>query len=115
MPVLTPARFEGDAAGYAGIADLVHWRLDQPFAASGRFFGYECPDLFHLKDRWNFSFSTYDRNPGWATRYMAADPRGAMGITARRFSRWRLALRRKKRQRRPTAFSLWHTALPQRQ
>ena len=68
----TPARFHGDAAGYAGSPDLVHWRLDEPFAASGRFFGYECPDLFRLRDRWYFLFSTYDHNPGWATRYMTA-------------------------------------------
>jgi beta-fructofuranosidase len=68
----TPARLNGDAAGYAGSADLVHWRLDEPFAASGRFLGYECPDLFRLKDRWYLLFSTYDHNPGWATRYVTA-------------------------------------------
>jgi beta-fructofuranosidase len=68
----TPTQFNGDAAGYAGSADLLHWRLDEPLAASGHFFGYECPDLFRLKDRWYLLFSTYDHNPGWATRYMTA-------------------------------------------
>lgn len=68
----TPAHLEGDAVAYAGSADLTHWRLDPPFPASGRFFGYECPDLFRTGDRWYLLFSTYDHNPGWATRYMTA-------------------------------------------
>jgi beta-fructofuranosidase len=68
----TPAKFPIGGLGYAGSDDLEHWRLDEPLAASGRFPGYECPDLFRLGDRWYLLFSTYDHNPGWATRYMTA-------------------------------------------
>lgn len=57
---------------YAGSQDLIHWRLDEPFPASGRFPGYECSDLFQWGDRWYLIFSTYSENPGWATRYMTA-------------------------------------------
>jgi beta-fructofuranosidase len=61
-----------DGLAYAGSSDLAHWRLDAPFAASGHFPGYECPDLFRLGGRWVLLFSTYDHNPGWATRYLTA-------------------------------------------
>jgi len=57
---------------YAGSEDLEHWRLEEPLSASGRFPGYECPDLFRRGDRWYLLFSTYGNNPGWATRYMTA-------------------------------------------
>jgi len=68
----TPANAPGGGAGYAGSKDLKSWRLDAALAASGRFPGYECPDLFRWGDRWYLLFSTYRENPGWATRYMTA-------------------------------------------
>jgi beta-fructofuranosidase len=65
-------KYPAGSLAYAGSQDLIHWRLDEPFAASGRFPGYECPDLFYWGDRWYLIFSTYAENPGWATRYMTA-------------------------------------------
>jgi beta-fructofuranosidase len=64
--------YPSGSLAYAGSRDLIHWRLDEPFCASGRFPGYECPDLFYWGDRWYLIFSTYSTNPGWATRYMTA-------------------------------------------
>ena len=37
---------------YAHSADLKNWKMGEPFPASGRFAGYECPDLFQWGDRW---------------------------------------------------------------
>jgi len=63
---------EGGGLAYAGSGDLEHWRLDGPFPVGKRFCGYECPDLFRIGDLWYLLFSTYDQNPGWATRYLSA-------------------------------------------
>jgi beta-fructofuranosidase len=68
----TPVHAGVGGLAYAGSADLEHWRLDEPLSASGRFPGYECPDVFRWGDRWYLLFSTYGNNPGWATRYMSA-------------------------------------------
>lgn len=65
-------KYPSGSLAYAGSQDLIHWRMDDPFPASGRFPGYECPDLFYWGDRWYLIFSTYSTNPGWATRYMTA-------------------------------------------
>lgn len=68
----TPVRTPIGGLAYASSRDLQHWRLEEPLSASGRFPGYECPDLFPAGERWYLLFSTYARNPGWATRYMTA-------------------------------------------
>lgn len=68
----TPLSAPVGGLGYAGSPDLEHWRLDAAHASSGRFPGYECPDLFRMGDHWYLLFSTYANNPGWATRYMTA-------------------------------------------
>lgn len=65
-------QYPSGSLAYASSPDLIHWRLDEPFPASGRFPGYECSDLFYWGDCWYLIFSTYAENPGWATRYMMA-------------------------------------------
>ena len=72
--VVTAAPVDAPQGGlaYARSVDLKQWTLGDPFPASGRFPGYECPDLFQWGDRWYLIFSTYWRNPGWTTRYMMA-------------------------------------------
>jgi beta-fructofuranosidase len=68
----TPVNAPLGGLAYAHSADLKNWKLGEPFPASGRFAGYECPDLFQWGNRWYLIFSTYWRNPGWTTRYMMA-------------------------------------------
>jgi beta-fructofuranosidase len=68
----TPMNAPNGGLAYARSADLKTWKMGEPFPASGRFPGYECPDLFQWGDRWYLIFSTYWRNPGWTTRYMTA-------------------------------------------
>jgi beta-fructofuranosidase len=68
----TPTNAPMGGLAYAGSTDLEHWQLGDPQPSSGRFSGYECPDLFRMGDRWYLLFSTYWQNPGWATRYMTA-------------------------------------------
>jgi len=63
---------EGGGLAYAGSDDLDHWRLDEPFPVGKRFGGYECPDLFRIGNLWYLLFSTFDQNPGWATRYLSS-------------------------------------------
>lgn len=68
----TPVDSPMGGLAYAHSADLKNWKMGEPFPASGRFAGYECPDLFRWGDHWYLIFSTYWRNPGWTTRYMMA-------------------------------------------
>jgi beta-fructofuranosidase len=68
----TPVNASTGGLAYARSADLKTWKMGEPFPASGRFAGYECPDLFQWGDCWYLIFSTYWRNPGWTTRYMMA-------------------------------------------
>ncbi|NCA11320.1 hypothetical protein EBR56_05865, partial [bacterium] len=72
--VITATPIDAPMGGlaYARSADLTAWTMGDPFPASGRFAGYECPDLFRWGDKWYLIFSTYFRNPGWTTRYMMA-------------------------------------------
>ncbi len=73
MLITAAARnFDSGSLAYAGSQDLSNWTLEEPFVASGRFPGYECPDLFYWGDHWYLLFSTYSENPGSATRYMMA-------------------------------------------
>lgn len=68
----TPVDAPMGGLAYASSTDLKTWKLGPPFPASGRFAGYECPDLFRWGDHWYLIFSTYWQNPGWTTRYMMA-------------------------------------------
>lgn len=39
--------------------DLIHWEIRRPFWAPGLYYTHECPDLFHMGDRWYLLYSTF--------------------------------------------------------